>query len=91
MFWKKRAQSSPELARIGLNFFVMEPTSVPSERTNSQAKNVVTDKRCRLDAESIKRAVCLKSWYDTFPHDTDFFFDEDVENQLKADVEEDSV
>ena len=96
MFWTNRAKTAPELAQIGINFLVMEPTSVPSERTNSQvcvcfllslqflvviliiflqAKNVVTDRRFRLNAESIQKAVCLKSWYETFPHDEDFFLD----------------
>jgi hypothetical protein len=43
-------------------FLAVPATSVPVERTFSISSNIITKSRNRLDPETVKRIVLLKSW-----------------------------
>jgi hAT family C-terminal dimerisation region/Domain of unknown function (DUF4413) len=63
LFWWKTNQSKyPVLSLIAKDFLIIQATSVPSEQAFSVAGNAITQTRNRLDPETARATLCLKSW-----------------------------
>ena len=62
-YWKIHQEKYPVLSKIAKNYLAIQPTSVPSERSFSQEGLTVTKTRNRLTPETVKKLMCLKSWY----------------------------
>jgi hypothetical protein len=61
-YWKLNSGRWPELARMALDHLVIQASSASSERSFSSGNEIVTDRRNRLNVDSIEACVCLKSW-----------------------------
>ncbi|XP_055340557.1 uncharacterized protein LOC129589732 [Paramacrobiotus metropolitanus] len=60
-YWKI-AKKYPRLQKLAMDLLGIPVTSVQSERENSRAKHLITDKRNRLSTSSVQATLCLKSW-----------------------------
>jgi len=47
---------------IARDYLIIQATSVPSEQAFSVAGNTITQTRNRLDPETARATLCLKSW-----------------------------
>ena len=63
-WWKVNKIEYPVLSRMASDFLSMQPTCVPVERTFSIAGLTVSKLRSRLNDETVKKLLCLKSWLD---------------------------
>jgi hypothetical protein len=63
-WWKVNQIEYPVLSKLACDYLPIQATSVECERTFSIAKNTITDRRNRLDPETVQASVCLKSWID---------------------------
>ena len=61
-FWKNNATKYPILAKMAADYLAIPASSVPVECVFSDAKNLVSFKRKKLQAKSIKAIMCLNSW-----------------------------
>lgn len=50
------------MSLIAKDFLIIQSTSVPSEQAFSVANNTITQTRNRLDPETAREILCLKSW-----------------------------
>lgn len=64
LWWKSRSDKYPNLSRMARDYLAIPATSVSSERLFSLGKNLITDKRNLLSADTIQACQCLKSWLD---------------------------
>lgn len=64
-WWKANAVQYPNLCLMACDYLAIPGSSAPCERIFSGAKNIVTDQRNRLLAETIRAVMCLKSWWTT--------------------------
>lgn len=61
-WWKSHQEEFPVLSLIAKDFLIIQSTSVPSEQAFSIANNTITQTRNRLDPETAREILCLKSW-----------------------------
>ena len=61
-WWKSQSAKYPNLSKMARDYFAIPATSTSSERLFSSAKQLVTDSRNSLGAETIQACECLKSW-----------------------------
>lgn len=61
-WWKTHQEEFPILSLIAKDFLIIQSTSVPSEQAFSIANNTITQTRNRLDPETAREILCLKSW-----------------------------
>jgi hypothetical protein len=62
-WWKSTGRISfPTLAKVAKDYFALPASSVASERVFSQAADICTSDRNRLDPETVSDAMCLKMW-----------------------------
>jgi hypothetical protein len=61
-WWKINQSRFPTLAKMARDYLAMQGSSVPSERGFSQSGLTVTNLRNRLHPETVRCAMCLKSW-----------------------------
>ena len=58
-WWKKRSGVFPKLSEMALRLLSVPATSAPSERIFSMAKQIITDKRNRLDPSTAGDLIFL--------------------------------
>ena len=61
IWWRTNQQEYPNLAVLARKFLAFPATSVPSERLFSDAGNVLTSKRNRLDPSMVHDILFLKT------------------------------
>jgi hypothetical protein len=59
-WWNYKKNRYPNLAKLARQYLSISATSTPSERLFSDAGNILSSKRTRLDAEFFKRIIFLK-------------------------------
>jgi hypothetical protein len=47
------------------DYLAVPATSCASERLFSTAGNVISDKRSKLDSETVRALLCLKNWFNS--------------------------
>ena len=65
LYWKEHQQSFPILSSIAKHIFSIPASNTVIERLFSASKNVVTEKRTRLDTEKINQLLFLQKNLDT--------------------------
>ncbi|GBC26953.2 zinc finger BED domain-containing protein RICESLEEPER 2-like [Rhizophagus irregularis DAOM 181602=DAOM 197198] len=61
-FWKVHENKFPNLSKMARDFLAIPGTSVPVERVFSGGTDLITQSRCSLDPETIRKLMCLKAW-----------------------------
>ncbi len=61
-WWNINQSRFPTLAKMARDYLAMQGSSVPSERGFSLSGLTVTNLRNRLHPETVRCAMCLKSW-----------------------------
>jgi hypothetical protein len=61
-WWKTHQEEFPILSLIAKDYLIIQSTSVSSEQAFSIANNTITQTRNRLDPETAREILCLKSW-----------------------------
>lgn len=62
-YWKFKEKTYPVLAAMARDYLAVPATSCSSERLFSAAGNVISEKRSRLNADTLRALLCLKNWY----------------------------
>ena len=62
LWWKEHQNEYPVLSSIAKDYLVIQATSVAAEQAFSVAGNTITSIRNRLDPETARTTLCLKSW-----------------------------
>uniref|UniRef100_U9TFX5 HAT C-terminal dimerisation domain-containing protein n=1 Tax=Rhizophagus irregularis (strain DAOM 181602 / DAOM 197198 / MUCL 43194) TaxID=747089 RepID=U9TFX5_RHIID len=62
LWWQVRQEEFPILSRIARDYLCIQATSVASEQAFSVAGLTISPLRNRLDAETARVTLCLKSW-----------------------------
>ncbi|EXX61653.1 hypothetical protein RirG_169170 [Rhizophagus irregularis DAOM 197198w] len=62
LWWQVRQEEFPILSRIAQDYLCIQATSVASEQAFSVAGLTISPLRNRLDAETARVTLCLKSW-----------------------------
>jgi hypothetical protein len=62
MWWKSHHKEYPILSIIAKDYLMIQATSVAAEQAFSVAGNTITQTRNKLDSETKKEILCLKSW-----------------------------
>ncbi|CAG8600367.1 7255_t:CDS:2 [Paraglomus occultum] len=62
LWWKCNSERYPVLARISRDYFAVQATSVPCEQVFSVAKHTASEVRNRIDPQTARAILCLKSW-----------------------------
>lgn len=61
-WWKNHAMEYPTLSKMAQDYLAIMPTSVPCEQFFSIAGNQISQTRNRIDANTARACLCLKSW-----------------------------
>ncbi len=61
-YWLERRQGEPELSQLALDVLSIPVMSDDNERSFSAAKDMITDRRNRLNKDIIEACQCLKQW-----------------------------
>ncbi|GES85086.1 zinc finger BED domain-containing protein DAYSLEEPER-like [Rhizophagus clarus] len=61
-FWKVHENKFPNLSKMAKDFLAIPGTSVPVERVFSGGTDLITQRRCSLNPEIIRKSMCLKAW-----------------------------
>jgi hypothetical protein len=62
LWWQVRQEEFPILSRVARDYLCIQATSVASEQAFSIAGQTISSLRNRLDAETARVTLCLKSW-----------------------------
>src|SRR5437588_7395835 len=62
LWWKAQQHEYPTLSQIARDYLSIQATSVASEQAFSIAGKTISEVRNRLDGESARAILCLKSW-----------------------------
>jgi len=62
-WWRRNQEIYPNLSRMARDFLAIPATSVPSERIFSEAGQIITSRRNRLNADTVRACICLDSWW----------------------------
>ena len=62
LWWKSNSRKYPTLSRMAQHYLSIPGTSASSERLFSSGKELITDRRNRLNEISIQAVQCLKTW-----------------------------
>lgn len=65
-WWNSRKKEFPKLSKFALNIHSIPGSSIPSERLFSGGGNVVTEKRTRLNPDSIENILILHDRHELF-------------------------
>ena len=63
-YWRVHSNRFPNLSRMARDYLVVPGTSTPSERSFSGGRQLITDFRCSLKAETITACMLLKHWFE---------------------------
>ena len=61
-WWKNHAMEYPILSKMARDYLTIMSTSVPCEQFFSIAGKQITQTRNRMDPETARACLCLKSW-----------------------------
>lgn len=67
-WWLTQKDVFPRLYKMALDYLSIPGSSVKSEEAFSQSGDIVSKKRSRLDSESVRILMCLKSWNKFLAH-----------------------
>ena len=62
LWWKEHQNEYPILSLIAKDYLSIQVTSVAAEQAFSVAGNTITPTRNKLDPETTRATLCLKSW-----------------------------
>ena len=62
-YWRVHSSRFPNLSRMARDYLAVPGTSTPSERAFSAGRQLITDFRCSLKAETITACMLLKDWF----------------------------
>jgi hypothetical protein len=62
-YWRAQSSRFPNLSLMARDYLAVPGTSTPSERAFSAGRQLITDFRCRLQAETITACMLLKDWF----------------------------
>ena len=62
-WWRNKQERFPILSSIAKDYLCIQITSVPYERSFSISGLTVTKLRNQLNPETVRRLMCLKSWF----------------------------
>lgn len=62
-YWRVHSTRFPNLSRMARDYLAVPGTSTPSERAFSAGRQLITDFRCRLKAQTITACMLLKNWF----------------------------
>jgi hAT family C-terminal dimerisation region len=62
-WWKVHATEFPDVAKMAMDIFAAQATSVPVEREFSGGVDLIVPTRNRLSPSTITASMCLKSWW----------------------------
>jgi hypothetical protein len=62
IWWKEHQNEYPVLSLIAKDYLIIQATSVAAEQAFSVAGNTITQTRNKLDPETARTILCLKSW-----------------------------
>jgi hypothetical protein len=62
VYMQSKIYDFPIIAQMARDFTAIPATSAPSERVFSQAGNLVSKKRTRINSENIRYVLCLRAW-----------------------------
>jgi hypothetical protein len=62
-YWRAHSTRFPNLSRMARDYLAIPGTSTPSERAFSAGRQLITDFRCSLNAETITACMLLKDWF----------------------------
>ena len=62
-YWRVHSTRFPNLSRMARDYLAIPGTSTPSERAFSAGRQLITDFRCSLKAETITACMLLKDWF----------------------------
>jgi hypothetical protein len=62
LWWKDHQKEYPILSLIAKDYLIIQAISVPAEQAFSVAGNTITQTRNRLDPDTARATLCLKSW-----------------------------
>lgn len=62
LWWKEHQYEYPTLSLIAKDYLCIQATSVAAEQAFSVAGNTITPTRNKLDPETTRATLCLKSW-----------------------------
>ena len=62
-YWRVHSARFPNLSRMARDYLAVPGTSTPSERAFSSGRQLITDFRCSLKAETITACMLLKDWF----------------------------
>ena len=62
LWWKEHQREYPTLSLIAKDYLIIQATSVAAEQAFSIAGNCITQTRNKLDPETARETLCLKSW-----------------------------
>ena len=62
MWWKEHQEKYPVLLLIAKDYLIIQVTSVAAEQAFSVAGNTITQTRNKLEPETARVTLCLKSW-----------------------------
>ncbi len=61
-WWRAHSTEYPILSKMAQNYLSVQASSVPCEQLFSLAGNIVSKKRNRLDENTVRACLCLRSW-----------------------------
>jgi hypothetical protein len=61
-WWRAHATEYPILSKMAQDYLSIQASSVPCEQLFSIAGNIVSKKRNRLEENTIRACLCLRSW-----------------------------
>jgi hypothetical protein len=61
-YMQSKVYDFPIVTQIARDFTAIPATSAPSERVSSQAGNLVSKKRTRINSANVRYVLCLRAW-----------------------------
>ena len=63
IWWQAQQQGFPILSKIARDYLCIQATSIASEQAFSIAGQIISPLRNRLESETARATLCLKSWF----------------------------
>ncbi len=61
-WWKLKQELMPYLTQMARDYLAIPASSVPSEQAFSEAGDILSKRRNRIEGETMGAIMCLKSW-----------------------------
>ena len=83
-WWKLHQRNFPVLSIMARNLLTPSASTVVSESAFSAGSRVLTEKRTRLNEESLESLICLKDWNDARKRIQDQIPEDDLSNEFSS-------